>query len=277
MIKNIAIEKICPNKDNPYKIREEEMEPLMDSIYQYGIVQPLLVAKIDDTDKYTIISGHRRYLAAVRLCLEEIPAKILEISKDEADILLVDSNLHRENISISEKAFAYKMKFDAIKRQGKRTDLTCGQVGHKSRDDVSDKESGRQIQRYISLTNLSEDLLNLVDEGRIAFTVAVELSRLKPPEQADLYETIQSEDCTPPLSQAQELKYYSMIYELDSDKIFEIMTKPKANQKEMFKMPMDRVREFSPNITTAQEAEEYITNACEYYARYLQRQRGRDR
>ncbi len=113
MVKNIAIEKICPNKDNPYKIREEEMEPLMDSIYQYGIVQPLLVAKIDDTDKYTIISGHRRYLAAVRLCLEEIPAKILEISKDEADILLVDSNLHRENISISEKAFAYKMKFDA--------------------------------------------------------------------------------------------------------------------------------------------------------------------
>ncbi len=274
MSKKVKLEKIHTNTNNPYKFKDDEMEALIESIKEYGIIQPLLVRK-EENDTYEIISGHRRFLAATRLELKDVPVDVLEISKDEADILLVDSNLHRENISISEKAFAYKLKLDAMNRQGERTDLTCGQVGHKSREDVSQTESGRQIQRYIRLTNLSPELLQLVDEGKIAFTVAVELSYLSQDEQTQLYETIQSEDCTPSLSQAQQMKKLSQTEDLSVDKIFEIMTQPKANQKEVFKMPLEKVKEYSPRVQTVKDAEDFISKACQYYARYLMRQRDR--
>lgn len=168
---------IVPNFKNPYKCREEDMKPLEDSIRENGIIQPLMVRKDDKADVYEIISGHRRYLAATRLKLTEVPVVVLDITKEEADIILVDSNLYREHILPSEKAFAYKMKMDAIKRQGKRTDLTSDQVGPKlSADEISDTDSASQVKRYIRLTNLIPRLLALVDSGKIALGPAVELS-----------------------------------------------------------------------------------------------------
>ncbi len=250
------------------------MEALMESIKEYGIIQPLLVRK-EENDTYEIISGHRRFLAATRLELKDVPVDVLEISKDEANILLVDSNLHRENISISEKAFAYKLKFEALKHQGK----TSSQVATKS-DTATEigkeaKESRDQVYRYIRLTRLLPEILSMADNGKIAFTVAVELSYLSKDEQAKLYETIQSEECTPSLSQAQQMKKLSQTEDLSVDKIFEIMTQPKANQKEIFKMPLEKVRAYSPRVQTMKEAEEFITKACDYYAKYLKRARDR--
>ncbi len=274
MSKKIKLDKIHTNLNNPYKFRDDEMEILMESIKEYGIIQPLLVRK-EENDTYEIISGHRRFLAATRLELKDVPVDILDVSKDEADILLVDSNLHRENISISEKAFAYKLKFEALKHQGK----TLSQVATKS-DTATEigkeaKESRDQVYRYIRLTNLTPDLLKLADDGKIAFTVAVELSYLSKDEQTQLYETIQSEDCTPSLSQAQQMKKLSQTEDLSVDKIFEIMTQPKANQKEVFKIPLEKVKTYSPRVQTMKEAEEFISKACEYYARYLNRARDR--
>ncbi len=278
MSKKVKLEKIHANLNNPYKFRNDEMEALMESIKEYGIIQPLLVRK-EENDTYEIISGHRRFLAATRLELKDVPVDILDISKDEADILLVDSNLHRENISISEKAFAYKLKFEALKHQGKRIDLTSSQVGTKLRTDEEMAkavgESRNQIQRYIRLTRLLPELLSIIDNGKIAFTVAVELSYLSKDEQTKLYETIQSEDCTPSLSQAQQMKKLSQTEDLSVDKIFEIMTQPKANQKEVFKMPIEKVKAYSPKITTVKEAEDFISKACDYYAKYLKRMRDR--
>ncbi len=274
MSKKIKLDKIHANLNNPYKFKDDEMEALMESIKEYGIIQPLLVRK-EENDTYEIISGHRRFLAATRLELKDVPVDILDISKDEADILLVDSNLHRENISISEKAFAYKMKFEALKHQGK----TLSQVATKS--DIATeigkeaKESRDQVYRYIRLTRLLPELLNMVDDSKIAFTVAVELSYLSKDEQTKLYETIQSEECTPSLSQAQQMKKLSQTEDLSVDKIFEIMTQPKANQKEIFKMPLEKVRAYSPRVQTMKEAEDFISKACEYYARYLKRLRDR--
>ncbi len=278
MSKKIKLDKIHANLNNPYKFKDDEMEALMESIKAYGIIQPLLVRK-EENDTYEIISGHRRFLAATRLELKDVPVNVLEISKDEADILLVDSNLHRENISISEKAFAYKLKLDAMNRQGERTDLTSSQVGTKLRTDEEMAkavgESRNQIQRYIRLTRLLPEILRIADNGKIAFTVAVELSYLSKDEQTKLYETIQSEDCTPSLAQAQQMKKLSQTEDLSVDKIFEIMTQPKANQKEVFKMPMEKMRKLAPYAETNKEVEDYITKACEYYTRYLQRQRDR--
>ncbi len=274
MPKKIKLDKIHTNLNNPYKFRDDEMDALMESIKEYGIIQPLLVRK-EENDTYEIISGHRRFLAATRLQLKDVPVDVLEISKDEADILLVDSNLHRENISLSEKAFAYKLKFEALKHQGK----TLSQVATKS-DTATEigkeaKESRDQVYRYIRLTRLLPEILSMIDNGKIAFTVAVELSYLSKDEQTKLYETIQSEECTPSLSQAQQMKKLSQTEDLSVDKIFEIMTQPKANQKGVFKMPLEKVRAYSPKITTVKEAEEFITKACDYYAKYLKRMRDR--
>ncbi len=277
MSKKIKLDKIHTNINNPYKFRDDEMEALMESIKEYGIIQPLLVRK-EENDTYEIISGHRRFLAATRLELKDVPVDVLEISKDEADILLVDSNLHRENISISEKAFAYKLKFEALKNQGKRTDLTSVQVAPKLATEQIADDAGTSkdtIKRYIRLTNLSPELLRLVDDGKIAFTVAYNLSYLTKEQQSNLYETIQSEDCTPSLAQAINLRKLAIDNNLDMDSIFNVMTKPKANQKEMFKMPMEKMRKLAPYAETNKEVEDYITKACEYYARYLQRQRDR--
>ncbi len=278
MSKKIKLDKIHTNINNPYKFKDDEMEVLMESIKEYGIIQPLLVRK-EENDTYEIISGHRRFLAATRLEMKYVPVEVLEISKEEADILLVDSNLHRENISISEKAFAYKLKFEALKNQGKRTDLTSVQVAPKLATEQIADDAGTSkdtIKRYIRLTNLSPELLRLVDDGKIAFTVAYNLSYLTKAQQSNLYETIQSEDCTPSLAQALNLRKLAIDNNLDMDSIFNVMTKPKANQKEIFKMPMEKMRKLAPYAETNKEFEDYITKACEYYARYLQRQRDRD-
>ncbi len=277
MSKKVKLEKIHTNENNPYKFRDDEMEALMESIKEYGIIQPLLVRK-EENDTYEIISGHRRFLAATKLELKDVPVDVLEISKDEANILLVDSNLHRENISISEKAFAYKLKFEALKNQGKRTDLTSVQVAPKLATEQIADDAGTSkdtIKRYIRLTKLLPEILSMADNGKIAFTVAVELSYLTKEEQTNLLETIKSEDCTPSLAQAQQIKKLSQTEDLSVDKIFEIMTQPKANQKEVFKMPLEKVKEYSPRVQTMKEAEEFISKACEYYAKYLKRVRDR--
>ena len=230
---------IVPNFKNPYKCREEDMKPLEDSIRENGIIQPLMVRKDDKADVYEIISGHRRYLVATRLEMTEVPVVVLDITKEEADIILVDSNLHREHILHSEKAFAYKMKMDALKKQGKRTDLTSDQVGPKlSAGEISDTDSASQVKRYIRLTKLIPKLLAMVDESKISFSVGVELSYLTKTEQTNLFDFIEKELCTPSLSQAQKLKKLSQEGKLNVEEISSIMKQPKANQVVTVKIPL---------------------------------------
>ena len=272
---NIPVEKIHPFKGHPYKVIDnEEMNNLIESIQQKGVISPIVVRPLENTeDEYEIISGHRRLRASVKAGLETVPALIYAVSRDEAAIMLVDSNLHREHILPSERAFAYKLKMEAMSRQGQRTDLTCGQVGHKSRDDVSETESGRQVQRYIRLTYLIPELLDLVDEERIAFTPAVELSYLNEVEQADLVEEIRVCDATPNLSQAQRLRAISREEGLTPEHIGEILAEEKANQREKIKIPAERIRKYFPKSYTTEQIEEAIIKICE--SRYRARQ-GRD-
>ena len=281
-IVNMAVGSIVPNLKNPYKCREEDMKPLEDSVRENGIIQPLMVRKDDKAEVYEIISGHRRFLAASRLEMTEVPVVILDISKEEADIILVDSNLHREHILHSEKAFAYKMKMDALKKQGKRTDLTSDPVGPKlsSAEKISkdSEDSATQIKRYIRLTNLEKSLLNLVDEGRIAMRPAVELSYLTPEEQKMIFETYESDEATPSLAQAQKMRKLSEQNQLNADTVLAILTAPKPNQAETIKIPEERINKFfGKNYTKQQQKEEHILKALEYYHKYLQRQRNKDR
>ncbi len=279
-IVKMSVDSIVPNFKNPYKCREEDMKPLEDSIRENGIIQPLMVRKDDKADVFEIVSGHRRYLAATRLEMTKVPVVVLDISKDEADIILVDSNLHREHILPSEKAFAYKMKMDALKKQGKRTDLTLDPMGPKlsSAEKISkdSEDSATQIKRYIRLTNLEKSLLNLVDEGRIAMRPAVELSYLTPEEQMMIFETYESDEVTPSLAQAQKLRKLSEQNQLNADTVLAIMTAPKPNQAEAIKIPEERISKFFGKNYTKQQKEEHIIKALEYYNKYLQRQRNRD-
>ena len=272
---------IVPNLKNPYKYRDEDMKLLEDSIRENGIIQPLMVRKDDKADVHEIISGHRRYLAATRLEMTDVPVIVLDINKEEADIILVDSNLHREQILPSEKAFAYKMKMDALKKQGKRTDLTLDPVGPKlsSAEKISQdsEDSATQIKRYIRLTNLEKSLLNLVDEGRIAMRPAVEISYLTPEEQMMIFETYESDEVTPSLAQAQKLRKLSEQNQLNADTVLAILTAPKPNQAEAIKIPEERVSKFFGKNYTKQQKEEHILKALEYYHKYLQRQRNKDR
>lgn len=273
-ITEIRVSDCVPFEDYPFQIRDNaEMEMLKDSISENGILMPVAVRP--KKKQYEILSGHRRIHACKQLGIETIPALIKELSRDSAVIFMVDSNLHREGLLPSEKAFAYKMKLEAMKHQGR----TSVQVGQKSSRDTlaaSAGESATQIQRYIRLTHLEKPLLNLVDEGRIALTPAVELSYLLPEEQQDLLQTIESEDCTPSLSQSVRMRRLSAEGLLTMDRIFEIMTEVKSNQAEVLKIPTDRIkRYFKPN-TTYKQMEDYIVKALEYYARYLKRQRDRD-
>ncbi len=280
-IVNMPMGSIVPNFKNPYKCREEDMKPLEDSIRENGIIQPLMVRKDDKADVYEIISGHRRYLAATRLEITEVPVVVLDISKEEADIILVDSNLHREHILPSEKAFAYKMKMDALKKQGKRTDLTSDPVGPKlsSAEKISQdsEDSATQIKRYIRLTNLEKSLLNLVDESRIAMRPAVELSYLTAEEQMMIFETYESDEVTPSLAQAQKMRKLSEQNQLSADTVLAILTAPKPNQAEAIKISEERINKFFGKNYTKQQKEEHILKALEYYHKYLQRQRNRDR
>ena len=271
----IPIEYLRPFEYHPYKVIDnEEMQNLIDSINERGILTPLTVRKISGTE-YEIISGHRRFYAAQKLGFEMIPAFIYELTYEEAVIAMVDANLQREHVLPSEKAHAYKMKLEAIKSQGERTDLTSRQVVGKleSAELVSETESGRQVQRYIRLTNLIPELLNLVDEGKIALTPAVELSYLNDVEEADLVEEISVCDATPNLSQAQRLRAISREEGLTPEDIGEILAEEKANQREKIKIPAERIRKFFPRSYTTEQIEEAIVRICE--SRYRARQ-GRD-
>ena len=279
-IQKIDITKLKAFENHPYKVKDdEEMELLTDSIKENGILSPIITRPLKNGE-YEIISGHRRLFASKRAGLTEVPALVVEMDRDNAAIALVDSNLHRDNISPSEKAFAYKLKMEAMSRQGHRTDLTSGQVVPKSDDNRTSAEIGepygesyKTVQRYIRLTYLHPKLLEYVDEGRIAFTPAVELSYLNDIEQQDLIQAIESEDCTPSLSQAVRMKKLSQAGELDDDKILEIMSEEKANQKERIKIPTERVRKFFPKNYTNSQIEDEIVRLCEaHYKRRQQQQ-----
>ena len=279
--KNIHIEKLRPFENHPYKVQDnEEMDALAESIKAHGVVSPIIVRPLENTtDEYEIISGHRRVMASRKAGITEIPALIVSLDRDAAAIVLVDSNLHREHILPSEKAFAYKMKAEALAHQGWRSDLTSCQVGAKLRTDeqiaADANDSARQIQRYIRLTNLIPEILQYVDEGRISFTPAVELSYLNEQEQYDLLEQMELNDCTPSLSQACRFKKISQEEGLTPEVIATVMSEEKANQREMFKVPMERIRQYVPNAN-AKQAEDFVLKACEHYRKFLIRQRNRD-
>ena len=279
---NISINKLHEFKDHPYQVLDnDEMNSLIESVQQQGIMSPLIVRPLEGTkDEYEIISGHRRFRAAQKAGLAEVPAFIRPVSRDEAAVMLVDSNLHREHLLPSEKAFAYKLKYDALKRQGKRTDLTSSQVGTKLRTDkiiaIEAGESRNQIQRYLRLTNLIPELLELMDKGKIAFSVGVELSYLDENLQNGLLEIIDRNDCTPSYSQAFRMHKAIREGHISPELVEEIMSEEKANQRETLKIPMDKVRKYAPRATDNQ-LEDFVLKACDYYQRYLKRQRDRER
>lgn len=277
---NVPVSKLRPFEGHPFKVKDdEEMNALIESVQTQGILSPLIVRPIENTEEYEVISGHRRLHAAVKAGITEIPALVVSLDRDAAAIVLVDSNLHREHILPSEKAFAYKMKLEAMKHQGWRTDLTSTQVVSKSRTDemvgVDNGDSREQVRRYIRLTNLISEILQYVDDGRIAFTPAVELSYLNEQEQYDLLEQMELNDCTPSLSQACRFKKMSQEDGLTPEVIAAVMSEEKANQREMFKVPMERIRQYVPNAN-AKQAEGFVLKACEHYRKFLIRQRNRD-
>ena len=275
-MKELPIHKLRPFEGHPFKVIDnEEMKQLTESIQTQGLLTPLVVRPLAN-GTYEVISGHRRLYACKKAGIETVPALIVEIDRDAAAIALVDSNLHREHILPSEKAFAYKMKLEALKRQGKRNDLTSRQVVGKleTADIIADGESGRQVQRYIRLTNLIPGILEMVDEGKIALTPAVELSYLGEWEQVDLLETMESEDCTPSLSQAMLLKTTSQAGHLTMDKIFTIMTQPKPNQQEKISFKVSEIRDYFPRGYTASQMTRDILKGLELLRQ--QRQRNRD-
>ncbi len=277
---NIPVSKIHPFEGNPYKVLDnEEMNLLIESIQQQGILTPIVVRPLENTkDEYELISGHRRMRASQNAGLETVPALIYAVSRDEAAIMLVDSNLHREHILPSEKAFAYKLKSEALKHQGKRSDLTSVQVAPKlATEQIGETEniSKDTVKRYIRLTYLIPELLDLVDEEKIALTPAVELSYLTDEEQYALLDAIEVEERTPSLSQAVRFKKLSQAGELSYDDIETIMQEDKANQKPMFKVSMERLQKVAPKVKN-KDFEDFVIKACEHYYRYLLRQRDRD-
>jgi len=279
---NISINKLHEFRDHPYQVLDNEgMNSLIESVQQQGIMTPLIIRPLEGTtDEYEIISGHRRFRAAQKAGLAEVPAFIRPVSRDEAAIMVVDSNLHREHLLPSEKAFAYKLKYDALKRQGKRTDLTSSQVGTKLRTDkiiaIEAGESRNQIQRYIRLTNLIPELLELMDEGKIAFSVGVELSYLSVNMQFYLLDIIERDDCTPSYSQAFHMHKEMHNGTLTMQYVDKLMATEKPNQRETLKIPMDKVRKYAPRVTDNQ-LEDFVLKACDYYQRYLKRLRDRER
>ncbi|MEY8484145.1 ParB/RepB/Spo0J family partition protein [Lachnospiraceae bacterium 48-21] len=269
---------LYPFPDNPFHVVEDEMlSELAESIKEFGIVTPIITRPKEDGNGYEIIAGQRRVRASELAGINTVPAFVLPLDRDRAIITLVDSNLQRENILPSERAFAYKMKSEAMKRQGFRTDLTSSQVGTKLRTDdkvAQGFDVGRMtVQRFIRLTELIPPILQMVDEGKIALTPAVELSFLKKGEQENLFATMESEEATPSLSQAQRMKTLSQSGRLDMDTIFAIMTEEKGNQKETVKIGMERLKKYFPKGTTPKQMEDTIIKLLE---RELQRKRGRD-
>ena len=269
---------LYPFPDNPFHVVEDEtLSELAESIKEFGIVTPIITRPKEDGNGYEVIAGQRRVRASELAGINTIPAFVLPLDRDRAIITLVDSNLQRENILPSERAFAYKMKSEAMKRQGFRTDLTSSQVVTKLRTDDKVAQGfgvGRMtVQRFIRLTELIPPILQMVDEGKIALTPAVELSFLKKDEQENLFATMESEEATPSLSQAQRMKSLSQSRRLDMDTIFAIMTEEKGNQKETLKINTSKLKKYFPKDTTPKQMEETIIRLLE---RELQRKRGRD-
>ena len=269
---------LYPFPDNPFHVAEDEtLSELAESIKEFGIVTPIITRPKEDGNGYEVIAGQRRVRASELAGINTVPAFVLPLDRDRAIITLVDSNIQRENILPSERAFAYKMKSEAMKRQGFRTDLTSSQVVTKLRTDDKVAQGfgvGRMtVQRFIRLTELIPPILRMVDEGKIALTPAVELSFLKKDEQENLFATMESEEATPSLSQAQRMKSLSQSGRLDMDTIFAIMTEEKGNQKETLKINTSKLKKYFPKNTTPKQMEETIIKLLE---RELQRKRGRD-
>ncbi len=278
---NIPVEKIHPFDGHPYKVLDNgEMNNLIESIQQKGVISPIVVRPLENTiDEYEIISGHRRLRASVKAGLETVPALIYAVSRDEAAIMLVDSNLHREHILPSERAFAYKLKSEALKHQGKRTDLTSVQVAPKlSTEQIAATEniSKDTVKRYIRLTYLIPELLEMMDEDKIALSVGVELSFLDEQKQYDLLRVIEEQECTPSYSQAWHMHRDFNSGTLTVEGIENMLMSEKPNQRQMFKLPLEQVQKFYPNANK-QQLEDYVMKACEYYNKALQRQRSRNR
>ena len=270
----LPIEKLRPFEGHPFQVKDDaEMDQLVHSILTQGLLTPISVRPIENNE-YEVISGHRRLHACKKAGIETVPALIYALNRDEAAIAMVDSNLHREKILPSEKAFAYKLKMEAMSRQGQRTDLTSDQVGPKlTAAVIAEDESASQVKRYIRLTELIPEILRMVDDGKIALTPAVELSHLTKQEQSDLLETMESEDCTPSLSQAIQMKRLSQAGELDIDSIFDILCQPKANQIDKISFRTEDLRKFFPKGYTAAQMANDILKGLEL----LKRQRNRSR
>ena len=276
---NIPVGKLRPFEGHPFKVKDdEEMNTLIESVQTQGILSPLIVRPIENTDEYEVISGHRRLHAAVKAGIREVPALIYALDRDSAAIAVVDSNLHREHILPSEKAFAYKMKLDAMSRQGFRSDLTSDQVGRKleTADIIAQQsdDSKTQVRRYIRLTNLIPELLEFMDEGKMALSVGVELSYLDDQLQYDVLEQCEQNDCTPSYSQAFRMHKADREGLLTKAVIQNIMCEEKANQKETIKVSAERLRAVLPKGMDSQKTEDFIIRACEHYRKYL---RNRDR
>ena len=271
----LPIEKLKPFEGHPFQVKDDrEMEQLVYSILTQGLLTPISVRPIENNE-YEMISGHRRLHACKKAGIETVPALIYALNRDEATIAMVDSNLHWEKILPSEKAFAYKLKMEAMGRQGQRTDLTSTQVGRKleSAAVIAEDESASQVKRYIRLTELFPEILRMVDAGKIALTPAVELSYLKKQEQQDLLETMESEDCTPSLSQAIQMKKLSQNGDLSMDKIFDILREPKANQIDKISFRTDDLRKFFPKSYSVARIHEHILKLLEVDFRKRQRSR----
>ena len=271
-IQGIKVSECMAFQDNPFQVRDDEgMELLVQSIREFGVMTPIVVRPVKEGG-YEIISGHRRLHACRRAGIEMIPALVRDMERDSAVIFMVDSNIQREGLLPSEKAFAYKMKVEALRHQGKRS-VQPGQKSSRGAVAENAGESETQVQRYIRLTKLEKPLLALVDEGRVAFTPAVELSYLTQQEQRDLLETIESEDATPSLSQAIRMRKLSEAGQLDMDGIFHIMSEVKGNQREYIKLSSDKVGKYLNKLRTPQQKEDFILKALAFYARHLERQR----
>ena len=274
----IPVSKLRPFEGHPFKVKDdEEMNTLIESVQTQGILSPLIVRPIENTDAYEVISGHRRLHAAQKAGITEVPALIYALDRDSAAIAVVDSNLHREHILPSEKAFAYKLKMEALSHQGKRTDLTSDQVGPKlTAATISETDSASQVKRYIRLTYLIPEFLEKMDEGEIALSVGVELSFLDESIQREVLEQCAINDCTPSYSQAWRMHKADREGTLTTAVIQAIMSEEKANQREMVKVPTSRLREVLPQGLDAKKTEDFIIKACDHYRKYLVRQRNRE-
>lgn len=279
-VRNIPLEEISDFPGHPFKVKlDENMMDMAESVKQYGVLVPALVRE-KKGGGYEMIAGHRRKMASELAEKTEIPCIVRNLSDDEAVIIMVDSNLQREEILPSEKAFAYKMKLEAMNRQGQRTDLTSVPLGQKlgktSREILAEKspDSNTQIQRYIRLTELIPSILDLVDEGKIAMRPAVELSYLPKKEQNTLYDTMQAEDCTPSHAQAIKLRKFSEEGRLNEDVVFSILSEEKGNQKEQFRMPKERISKYFSPGTPVKQMEDTIVKALELYRK---KERSRER